>query len=170
MMNTTFGMSRGRLWIVHAAIFLFLGVSFYEIIADQENWPFSSYQMYSRVRSGQNLLRPRMFGITDEETPREIPLLKFEYIQPFDQSRLARAFTRMKDRPSHNELYARALQNCLSRYEILRQNGRHHGPPLRGIRLYELEWKFDPWAGNRDLPDRKELLGEVMESRENKSR
>jgi hypothetical protein len=53
------------------------------------------------------------------------------------------------------------LQDCLKRYEALRSAGRHHGPPLQGMRLYRVDWKLDPWARNLDSPDQKKLLFEI---------
>ncbi len=38
----------------------------------------------------------------------------------------------------------------------------HDGPPLRGLRLYRLQWQLHPWARNRDRPQVKRLLYEVM--------
>lgn len=56
------------------------------------------------------------------------------------------------------------------RYEAVRREGLHHGPPLQAIRLYLLYRSPDGWARNIDRPDRKELIFEVMGSVKNESK
>jgi hypothetical protein len=63
-------------------------------------------------------------------------------------------------------LVAPLLRDMLERYERLRSAGAHDGPPLRAVRLYEVEWTLDPHAANLQSPDRKQLLAEVQRSNE----
>ena len=153
----SYGMSRGRLWVAHVAIALLLGGSLTAIGLAREVWPFSPYEMFSQVRPERTLTRLRVFGITQNGD--EIPLQKPEYIEPFDQSRLARAFSKMRG-PDRQVRYRAALADCAQRYESHRLAGRHHGPPLVGARLYELFWTVDDRARNVDHPDRRTLMGE----------
>lgn len=160
-METIQGMSRGRRRAVHLLIAVLLGGSLFDIVADAEHWPFSSYQMFARVRSAPAMTRLRMFGVTAEQPPREIPLVAYEWLYPLDTSRLAAAFRRLAVQPDRELLLRTAMRDCWKRYERRRQTGAHNGPPLVGIRLYEVEWVIDPLARNVDHPDRKRLIMEV---------
>jgi hypothetical protein len=55
-----------------------------------------------------------------------------------------------------------ALLDALSKYEYGRLAGRHDGPPLQGIRLYEATWQLDdPAKSIVDPPDQQKLIHEV---------
>ena len=57
-----------------------------------------------------------------------------------------------------------ALLDALSKYESERLAGKHDGPPLQGIRLYEVTWQFDdPAKSVADPPDQQELVYEVVQ-------
>ena len=157
-------LSRRRVAFVYAIIAVITSGSLYDLIRDTEHWPFSQYGMYSEVQKDPSLSVMRMFGIVQGES-QETPLVSFQYIQPLDQSRLRWAFQDMNYRLNREQRLSAALNDCLERYEMLRRAGRHHGPPLEGIRLYQLYWKLDPWARNADQPDRRELLFEVRARR-----
>jgi hypothetical protein len=154
---------RYRIWIAYAVIVVIAGGSLFAIVTDTEHWPFSPYAMYSWIDRDYSLTRSRLFGVTESEPPHEIPLWEFQYIQPFDNARLHTALARIHRSPTPKQRFSGALHDVLVRYEALRHAGRHHGPPLQGIRLYELYWKLDPWARNADQPDRQELILEVMD-------
>jgi len=156
-------MSKLRMLLLHAVIALLISGSLYDIVTFGEHWPFSSYRMYSNLQRERSLSSVRLFGVTKEEPHREIPLLAFQHIQPFNQSRLAVALRRLNLKPQRQQLLDEALRDCLTRYETLRRVGRHDGPPLQGIRLYRLQWQLDPRARNVDQPDHRELLGEVKQ-------
>ena len=78
-----------------------------------------------------------------------------------DQSRLSKALGSIRTRPGANDEIHSALANCLERYERLRKERRHDGPPAVGLRLYEVKWTLHPEAANLETPDSRELLGEV---------
>jgi len=55
-----------------------------------------------------------------------------------------------------------ALLDALSKYENGRLAGKHDGPPLQGIRLYEATWQLDdPAKSIVDPPDQQKLIHEV---------
>jgi hypothetical protein len=159
-------LGRQRIWLIYAVIAVIVGGSLFDIVTDTEHWPFSQYGMYSDYQQDYSTNILRLFGVTEEESPHEISLREFNYIQPFDEARLGEALIPMLSR---KQLLSQALRDCLLRYEVLRHAGRHDGPPLQGIRLYQLFWKLDPWASNISRPDRKELIFEVMRSENKKS-
>ena len=162
MKNTPWGVSKARLWLVHGVILLIFTGSAFDIVTKKVSWPFSSYPMFSELRNEPTLTFIELFGIPEAEPSREIPLVDFKYLQPFDRARLAGAFKRLKSRADPGELFRQALDDLLARYEALRREGRHHGPPLRGMRIYQLTWHLDPWAKNVDQPQRRELWAERM--------
>lgn len=151
-------LERTRIWLANAVIAVIIGGSLFEYLAGAENWPFSRYPMYSGVQRERSFSVLRLFGVTDEERPHEIPLTDFRYIQPLDEIRLWIASDRMLRHPNSQQLLSEALRDCLARYEALRLAGRHEGPPLQGIRLYRLSWELDPWARNIEQPDRRDLI------------
>jgi hypothetical protein len=101
----------------------------------------------------------RLFGVTADG--REFPLVSNQYIAPFDDSRLPKALKRIMDGPDGPARVRTAVGECLARYDALRADRMHDGPPIVAMRLYELEWTIDPSAANIDIPDRRRLITEV---------
>jgi len=137
----------------------FIAASVYDIVVDQEHWPFSQYPMFSVAWNSPRFAWHRLFAVT--ATGKEFPLDENRFITPFDQSRLPKAFRQILARSAAKAETALALKDVLARYEALRLAGRHSGPAAAGLRLYELEWTIDPQAANVERPDRKRLLAEV---------
>jgi len=152
-------MSPARRALINIFIVGLLAGSAYDIVADQEHWPFSQYPMFSGVWRSPTFTWLRLFGVTADG--REFPLDENRYVAPFDQSRLPKALKRILDN-AHGDVDVKiALGDCLTRYEALRQEARHDGPPLSALRLYELEWTIDPSGSNVDRPDRRSFIAEV---------
>jgi hypothetical protein len=145
--------------LINCILVALLGGSLYDIAADQEHWPFSQYPMFSGVWRSPTFTWMRLFGVTADG--REVVLDANEYVAPFDQSRLPKAFKRMLEERDDPERVRTALADCLRRYEELRREARHSGPPLMALRLYELEWTIDWRAANVDRPDRRRFIAEV---------
>lgn len=154
-------LGKRRLWLINGLIVVIVVGTLSEYVTGAENWPFSSYSMYSRVKHGRQQIVLRVFGLTDEETPREVPLIAYRYIQPFDHLRLWFGLAQIIRKKDGERLAREALQDCLARYEARRRNGRHDGPPLQAVRLYRLTWELDLLLLKVDRPDRRELLLEV---------
>jgi hypothetical protein len=141
-------------------IFAFLiAGSLYDIIRNEEHWPFSQYPMFNGVWRSSTFTWLRVFGVTADG--RELPFDANRYIAPFDQSRLPKALGQLRDRPDGPERLQRALDVLLSRYDALGGEGDHAGPPLAALRLYELTYTIDPAAANVNHPDSRRLLAEV---------
>ncbi len=132
--------------------------SAYDVVTDQEHWPFSQYPMFSGTWRSPQFTWLRLFGVTADG--REFALDGNRYIAPFDQSRLPKALRRMMDEPHGVERIRTALPDLLSRYEQLRGD-THDGPPIVALRLYELQWTILPDAGNVDRPDNRRFIAEV---------
>ena len=129
------------------------------LVLRDEYWPFSRYPMYAGTM-GETYTWRRLYGVTDDG---EIRLRVSRYFAPFDEPRLSKAILLLQKEDVETSDFRAGVRACLRRYETLRERGRHDGPRLRGLRLYELEWTLDPWAENADDPDRRNLICEVIE-------
>jgi hypothetical protein len=153
-------MSPARRIIVNLVLIALIAGSTYDIVTDQEHWPFSQYPMFSGAWRSPRFSWLRVFGVTADG--REFPLDANRFIAPFDQSRLPKALRRILDGRDPDIRVRQALAECLARYEELRSQNRHEGPQLVALRLYELEWTIDPEAANIDRPDRRSFIAEVQ--------
>ena len=154
------GMSAFRMRCISFVVAAIAAVSLLEIVTGREHWPFCAYEMYSHIREEKSVTRLRLFGIPAGNSGAEFPIYHFQYIQPFDSSRLAKAFSKIQERPDHDRLFQKALGNIFERYEKLRQKKRHNGPELRALRLYELHWEIRPGKENSESPSKKTLVAE----------
>ena len=145
--------------MVNLVLLGFLAGSAYDIVTDQEHWPFSQYPMFSGTWRSSTFTWLRLFGVTSDG--REFALDANRYISPFDQSRLPKALRQMLQERDGLARMHTALIDLSARYEELRQDDRHDGPPIVAMRLYELEWTIEPHARNLDHPDRRVLIAEV---------
>ena len=136
-----------------------IGGSAFDILADQEHWPFSQYPMFSGLWTSPTFTWLRLFGVTADG--REFALDANRYVAPFDQSRLPKALKRMVDDPHGDARVRTALPDLFARYEQLRRADVHDGPPIVALRLYELEWTIDRHAANVDRPNRRLFIAEV---------
>jgi hypothetical protein len=78
----------------------------------------------------------------------------FEFVGPYE----------MVNSKDPQQLTREQLLEVLTRYEKLRLAGLHDGPPLQGIRLYQLQWTINTRADNIDQPSSKELVAEAEKS------
>ena len=138
---------------------VFIAGSLYDIIRNEEHWPFSQYPMFNGVWRSPTFTWLRVFGVTGDG--REFPFDANRYVAPFDQSRLPKALGQLLDSPDGPETLQRALEVLLSRYDALAGEGEHAGPPLAALRLYELTYTIDAAAANVNHPDSRRLLAEV---------
>jgi hypothetical protein len=137
----------------------FIAGSVYDIVRDEEHWPFSQYPMFAVAWKAPTFTWLRVFGV--DTAGREFPLDRNAFIQPFDQSRLPKAFRQIAQRPDGRRELQVGLSDVLARYDTLRREGVHNGPPVAAMRLYEMEWTIDRAAANVNHPDRRTLLAEV---------
>lgn len=135
--------------------------SAYDIVTDQEHWPFSQYPMFAVAWTSPTFTWLRVFGVTAAGS--EFPLDSNSYIAPFDQSRLPKALRRILADGNGERDIKIALHDVLERYETLRRSGVHQGPPVIGMRLYELDYTIDRDAANVHAPDRRRFIAEVLQ-------
>ena len=139
----------------------FLAGSAYDIVADEEHWPFSQYPMFSGVWQSPTFSWLRLYGVSAADG-HEFALDANRYVSPFDQSRLPKVLRRMLERQDGLARIHQALGDLAARYETLRQHGVHEGPRIATLRLYEVEWTIDRHAANVEHPDYRRLIDEVQ--------
>jgi hypothetical protein len=154
----TFDMTRRRVRVINTFLGTLIAGSVYCIAADNELWPFSNYPMYSGLRTSSDLTLLRLFGVTPDGRERRLTI--GSEIPPFDRVRLRTALRRLMSNADEATLDA-ALRDCWKHYEAARVARAHDGPPLVGMRLYELHWEVDPMARDADRPDSRKLLAEI---------
>jgi hypothetical protein len=147
-------MRRQRALLVNSIIVFVISASIFDIVTDREHWPFSPYAMYSNVQE-RNFKWIRLSGLTEDG---EIGLSS--NLRPFDEPRLVYAFRRLRKRPDNLK---KALQYCLSRYEAMGVAGIYTGPPIQGLRFYEVELDLDAWVRNKDQLYSKKLLYQIRQ-------
>jgi hypothetical protein len=147
-----------RYLVANAVIFTIVGGSLFDIVRDEEHWPFSQYPMFNRVTDDRTLTRLRLYGVTP--AGEEFALIRYADVFPFDQSRLSKALGSVRARGDRSQLDA-AVADCLERYERQRVSGANDRPPLAALRLYEVKWTLHSQAANVHTPDVRELLAEV---------
>lgn len=143
--------------MVHGLLCLIIAGSTYAVVAEREIWPFSPYPMYSWIEKNRSVKRLQLYGVTIEATPQEFPIIAMKHLAPLDDARLYVALQRVKGRALKH-----SLTDMLQRYEELRRSGDHDGPPLQGLRLYQLVWKdIDPEHFKPTGPDQRRLISEA---------
>ena len=150
-------MNPRRVWLVYAVVGVIVLGHLHEIVRQQEHWPFTNYPMWATVTRDWHIREVMPFGVTDETGSREFDLREPKYFAPMPAIYQRLNFQRAAGRANVRD---RMLGDYLRRYEDLRRAGRHDGPPLKGLRLYEWVWTMDRYAGNAATPDRKSLLYE----------
>ncbi|HEX4438751.1 MAG TPA: hypothetical protein VH854_01690 [Thermoanaerobaculia bacterium] len=152
--------SPGRRRIVLGLAALVVAGASVEMLTDppfrREHWPFSPYQMYSRL-PGDTWSGLRIFGVTSQGPGHEVPLLDDAYLQPMELVSLATSLDRLDRSRDRDRVLPAALRDCLTRYESLRRSGRHDGPPLTAVRLDRLKWRVVP-PGRSVLVERQPVL------------
>jgi hypothetical protein len=139
---------RTRWLVCGLAIFLILGHAF-DAFTEGDHWPISSYPMYAYVNPHTFKLT-RLFGVTDEQPPREIPL---------DTPWLRNTFNRILRRPADRDVRLRhAVENYAHTYGWTRPKDKAQ---LVAYRLYAHAWELRPDADPSRLPDASTLLVEM---------
>jgi hypothetical protein len=181
------GMSKWRFLFLNAITIMLICGQLFALAIAGALWPFSNYSMFATLAGGTgedySLEKAQLYGVMQEEPHQEIAL-HYDYIKPFEEDRLSDSFANMQygdptvdpisiraaigksnmdgtvSPEQRQRLLNEACHDFLVQYEMLRRAGYHDGPPLRGIRLYQLQWQLDPHAQNVVRPDHRELLAE----------
>jgi len=158
--------SRTRRSAIYGLLTVLIAGSVAALVRDdpygKELWPFSAYPMYSVRLRGWSARPHRLFGVLRDDPASEIPLVASEYLYPIEHARFYIALRTLETDRSPGGALDAALRDTLERYESRREAGLHGGPALRGVRLYELYYRLDRRASNRDRPNDRRLLFEVL--------
>ncbi len=158
------GLSKNRRWLVNFLLTGLLIASAYEIAVRGEHWPFSSYPMFSKTRTEARVVHHALLAIP-EDGSEAFPLYESKYIYPFLWYRQRAAFRRMLNGPDGTEAVKKGLEDTMARYEYNRQRGRHDGPPLRSLQLYQIDWSIDPDAPDFIRTEERDFVAEVLAER-----
>lgn len=154
-------LSRVRLGIVYLLLAIIVGGHLVMIVFKGEHWPFSRYPMYSVIRRDLVYEQAKLFGIRADQ-PGEVEVEFRPGFLPLSDLVIRTGLDRVLqvgDQPRVEQM----LRDALALYEYRRAGGRHDGPPLKGIRLYEIKYIGDPRKRTSMAPDERRLLCEFME-------
>ena len=163
-------MSPLRRKVVIGFISLLIGAHLVAIAFKIDQWPISYYGMFSRLQS-EFLVLGGVYGVSTDGT--EVELKEDAYWRPFDCPRLTHAIRKAQQRDKRMAIRNPNLKrprvpgvvtHLLTHYEERRVRGLHAGPPLNGLRLYEVTWRLDPKLSNLDKPEKRELVFEYLQN------
>lgn len=146
-----------RVWLVYGVVGAIVLGHLWDIAWQVEHWPFSNYEMWARPTKEWHIENVVPVGLTVAQSPGEVELTDPAYFAPLPPHYQKIAISRVARRESKRDAM---LSDYLDYYERLRADGRHNGPRLRGVRLYEYYWDLDKQARNTAAPDRRTLLHE----------
>ena len=157
-------MSKWRILLVNVVVLLLVFGHLFDIVKDEEHWPFSQYKLFTFVKTEWSLTRMQLYGVTQDGSY-EFPLRSVD--ESFNSSTVIDPIRAIKYKPGLKPEERQAklndrLLDSLSTYERQRLAGDLDGPPLQGVRLYEATWSLDGQARSMDDPaDHQELITEV---------
>ncbi len=108
-------------------------------------WPIAFYPMFSKVRDRAHLDHLALTALPADGS-KAFPLFEHAMIHPYGWYRQRRGLRELLDGPGGVSAVRVALADVARRYEQNRREGRHRGPPLRGIRLDRVDHDLDPRA------------------------
>ena len=149
-----------RQLVLNGAILAIVGISAVQIVLGRDDLPFSSYKMYSQPHKEYTLSEIRLIGVTSDQD--EIPLSDRSYLYPFGHAQTREAIRKLRKHGGGDEEVARILRYVFARYSARQARGEHTGPPLDGIRVYEMAWHLDRDKSTLEDPFRRTLLGEYL--------
>jgi hypothetical protein len=131
----------------------------YDIARQQEHWPFSNYPMWARPAKDWHIRNVVPVGLTVAQSPGEVELTDPAYFAPLPPHYQRIAVMRVARRESKRDAM---LRDYLDYYEKRRATGKHNGPRLQGVRLYEYHWDLHRDARNTEKPDHWTLIYEYV--------
>jgi hypothetical protein len=146
-------MTPSRRGLLSGLFLVIIGGQFFDVVLKREDWPFSSYPMYSEARSAVVVLED-LVGVG---VGGEFALTPHRHFAPLDNTRFRRALKRLAAADDGGVRYDAAVETLFRRYETLRAAGAHSDPPLLGVRGYSVEWDILSGAANRGTPNRRTL-------------
>lgn len=131
------------------------------VVAGREFWPFSNYPMYAHGQ-GSSVTAIQVDGVLADGT--RYPVSIRRQLTPFDPSRILGFLKRIGKGSRGSERRVEATRALLQLYEKHRVSGRHDGPPLEQMEVFEASWRIAPFAANLAQPKRRRLLASTRVS------
>jgi hypothetical protein len=134
----------------------------YDIATSAEHWPWSPYRMYSSAKAAKHT-ELHLWGVRADKTRRGRPAefrMKGKgngYVVPI--ARFKKLYA--KGTPANRQQTELALVKYRDYYERERAAGKAKGPPLLGVRLYQVTWSLGASAKKGKAPDVRELVVET---------
>ncbi|MEM6315493.1 MAG: hypothetical protein AAF743_15505, partial [Planctomycetota bacterium] len=151
-------MAGWRKIVVLVGVVGFVALSLVDMVTGDERWPFSPYEMFSRVERADSTTRYRAFGV--DAAGNEFALTDAD-LKPFRVISVHVSASRLVRGDGGGEPALEQLVQTLAD----RAARKSDDDRLTAVRLYELTWPFDPHLANFDTPQRT-LLVEVTPTRE----
>ncbi len=148
-----------RVWLVYGVVGAIVLGHLYDIAFQVEHWPFSNYPMWARPAKDWYIKNVVPVGITAGPEAAEVELTNPKYFAPLPPHYQKIAISRVAN-PRRAAQRDPMLRDYLAYYERLRAAGKHDGPRLRGVRLYEVHWELDRQARTAGQPGKRTLLYE----------
>lgn len=134
---------------------LLLAGQAWAVVAGREFWPFSNYPMYAHAQ-GSSVTAIQVDGVLADGT--RYPVSIRRQLAPFDPSRILGFIRRIGKGKHGGERRVEATRALLELYEQHRLSGRHDGPRLDQLEVFETNWKIAPFAANLASPKRRRLI------------
>jgi len=134
-------------WLVSALAALLVFGHAYDVFTKDEHWPMSSYPMYADMLTTPTFRLVRLFAVTSESPPREIPI---------EQGWMRNNLNRILRRADADV----QMRKAITAYG--RANGwSRDGQPVLAYRVYEQHWALDADADSDRAPDSTKLVFEL---------
>lgn len=144
-------MSPVRLGVAGLIIALYLVIQAHQVVTEADDWPFSSYPMYS-WKQGPVISKKIVLGVSREG---EFELTR-QHTTPLVGSRLRHVVGALRQKRGRE-----ALEVFAQRYNDRNAARGRPWPELHGIRQYQLVWRIQPELKGMDKPS-KRLLSSVL--------
>jgi hypothetical protein len=156
-------MRAGRKVLVSLLVAVIVAGHLYDGLRDNgpyylSHWPFHSFHMFSTLSRARHVAVRRIMGV--DQAGNDVSLSDPAYSEPILIYHVRLKFDRAFElRKGRCEALRKMSQEYLARYERHRKAGRHAGPLLAGLRLYEFRWNHvESWAQHASQADQKIVL------------
>jgi hypothetical protein len=144
--------------VVYLLLAFIVGGHAYAVYRDVEYWPFSPYPMFRWIVEPQTRFS-QLWGVPKGQPDKEIELYD-AYVPTLPGHRIQRQFIKYAKAGDAKKLHA-MVDEWMQRYEENRRAGKHDGPELETLQVYEFTYTLKPGAANLGAPDERKLLWQV---------
>jgi len=146
-----------RQYIANLLIISVFVIQVFEILYDRDDWPFSSYFMYSKPYNYSSLNYAKVYGVKKDQT--EILLESKSQIYPFNTNILRDSIRKILEGEQGDTNLKLGLKDIYQRYSRRRNN---QDPEIVGVRVYNMSWIVDVRSNWFMQLIKKDKLGEFL--------